>query len=327
MRSNKKLVFIAKLIMTCIFIVMITRQIDWSMLKQELRHFNSTILLAVLLLMISNVILSSIKWKILLSIHLDHHRLKTLTGYYFTSMFFSKFLPGTVGGDGYRVYKIYTESNSKSAALMPIFIERLTGINTLIALGFTGGLVTYAYFPDNITKIGLLLITGALILCLISILFLFLKGPAVNFMRMKALPNFFKRFFGQVIAYQGHKREILLCLMISIIFYGFHFLNRLFLVYATGAKCSYFAIAFVITLSILIAQIPVSLNGLGLMDGSFIFLINNYGVSNEDALVAMLLFRVLSFAISLIGIYFFYKYRDSGESTEIMKQQLKSLRK
>jgi len=209
---------------------------------------------------------------------------------------------------------------------MPIFIERLTGINTLIALGFIGGLVTYAYFPYDITKIGLLLITGALILCFISIFFLFCKEPALYFMRMKAVPNFFKNFLEQVIAYQGHKRKILLCLMISIIFYGFHFLSRLFMVYAVGAKCPYFVLAFVIALSVLIAQIPVSLNGLGLMDGSFIFLINNYGVSYENALFVMLLFRVLSFAISLIGIYYFYRYRDSGESTEIMKKQLKSLR-
>lgn len=326
LRSNKRLVFVAKLIMTGIFFALIIREIDWSTFRRVSQHLNSPYLLAVILLMIINIIISSFKWKVLLSIHLDHQKLTHLIGYYFTSLFFSKFLPGTFGGDGYRAYKIFKGSNSKAAAIMPIFIERLTGIITLIMLGFIGGLVTYTYHTDSKTKIGLLLITGAATLCFISILCLFSERPAVFFLKMKAVPNFFKKFLNQVIAYQGYRTKILQCFMISIVFYGFHFLNRLFLIYATGAECSYFALAFVVSLSILAAQVPVSLNGFGLMDGSFVFLISNYGVSYENALIVMLLYRVLSYGTSFIGIYFFYKNRDVGVSAVTMKQQLDSIK-
>jgi hypothetical protein len=78
----------------------------------------------------------------------------------------------------------------------------------------------------------------------------------------------------------------------------------------------------------MIAMIPVSLNGLGLQEGSMLFLLQQFGVSSAIALAVPLIIRVNMTSISLIGgvIYFFDSGKDntavwSSQSAKQVKEQ------
>ena len=324
LQRHKKLILLAKIAVTIFLCYIITTQIDWSKLAKIPTRLNSPFLYIVIALMIFNITISAFKWKILLSIHKIELGLDLLAGYYFTSMFVSKFLPGTVGGDGYRAYKIFQLTKSKSAAIVPIFIERLTGVMTLIMLGSLGGLISYLYFPERVKKIGLFLSWGLIILCSSVTICIFYKKIAVFF--EKKIPiNSIQKFFRKLIDYQSNRKKLLKCFFISFLFYTIHFLCRYLLLQAAGVNCSFFALSFVMMISIIAAQIPLSINGIGIMDGSFVFLISAYGVPPEEALVVMLLFRTISLFISFIGIYFFYKSSDSKNSLGAIKNEVEAI--
>jgi hypothetical protein len=55
------------------------------------------------------------------------------------------------------------------------------------------------------------------------------------------------------------------------------------------------------SISTLVALIPISINGYGLLDGSVIFLMMRFGVDYEIAVIFMVLVRGLQIPLSLIG--------------------------
>ena len=77
-----------------------------------------------------------------------------------------------------------------------------------------------------------------------------------------------------------------------------------------GEACSYFGLAIVVTISTLAGLLPISINGIGVTDSSFIYFIEKFGISYDPGLMIMILTRILLIPISLIGglIYFREKH-------------------
>ena len=49
------------------------------------------------------------------------------------------------------------------------------------------------------------------------------------------------------------------------------------------------------------AILPISIGGLGVMEGSFVYVMSGFGLSSEVGLASMLMVRVLTFSCALIG--------------------------
>ena len=49
------------------------------------------------------------------------------------------------------------------------------------------------------------------------------------------------------------------------------------------------------------AMLPISLGGLGVMEGSFVYVMSGFGLDHEAGLAGMLMLRVLTLLIGLIG--------------------------
>ncbi len=68
-----------------------------------------------------------------------------------------------------------------------------------------------------------------------------------------------------------------------------------------NTEISILTLVTIIMLTRIIAMIPVSLNGYGLLDGSFVYLISQTGISYEIAVLVMMLRRILGTGVSLFG--------------------------
>src|SRR5690606_18422664 len=86
-------------------------------------------------ILIALVFVSAYKWRLLLSIHGVEYSTLRLSRYYFVALFFNNFLPTSIGGDGYRIYKTINNGRSKASAIIAVVMERVTGFGTLLALG------------------------------------------------------------------------------------------------------------------------------------------------------------------------------------------------
>jgi glucose uptake protein GlcU len=66
----------------------------------------------------------------------------------------------------------------------------------------------------------------------------------------------------------------------------------------------------------MVAMLPISINGIGLAEGSFAYLISKFGVSYETGIIVMILSRVLAVLISLLGGIFYFKDKPSPRVAE-----------
>lgn len=198
---------------------------------------------------------------------------------YMLGMFYNLFLPGGIGGDGYKIYLL--NKNYKMPAkkvFWAILFDRLSGFWAI-------GLITavlVVFLPQlNISP----LLTGAV----------FLTATAVYyFVAHKFFKEYTRYFFEahlKAVALQSLQLTTILCVMI-----GLHHIGK-FAPYLSAFLMSSMA-----------AVIPFSVGGLGFRE--FIFkwvIVEKFQMNGELAVVLSLSFYVTSALISLLGVYYVFR--------------------
>jgi uncharacterized protein (TIRG00374 family) len=275
--------------------------------------------------MILCVTISTYKWQRILSIHKIKFDFAKLHQYYLTALFFNNFLPSNIGGDTYRVYKTLRNPISKAAALVAVFFERITGIWALILFGFIGGVVTFLQKPFSIPHFDVI----------ITLLGLAVIGPAVAFLmsghlkllvQSKFIPGKIIKLFQILNDYRRNGKDTLQIIFISLLFHMFTLFWMMLLIRAIGTECSIFSLVLAVTISNLVAILPISLNGIGLLDGSFIFVMGMLGMEYEFSLMFMLIIRLFTLVISLSGIFFYLREKNSDDIRNFQPDEIKSLK-
>ena len=310
-KLKKKTPFIVKATVTIALCVVILSCADWSDIFSAIMDANKLLLLVVFMCMLFNIVVSALKWRVLLNTHSININLISLIKFYLTGMFFSNFLPSMIGGDGYRMFKVFQSSRSKIGAVLPIIFERLTGLVALFVLALLTSFLSFLVLRDETSMIGIVLGTAGSVLTVLTIAafstFTFKKW----FIKQSYIPEKLKNLIRHFNDYRRHRGPLIKCFLLSLFFYVFLFVYRYILLLTVGGSCHFFSIAFVTMISAVVACIPISINGIGTMDGAFIFLISRFGVSYEIAIVVMVLQRTLSTSISLLGGIIYFRDRDS----------------
>ena len=317
-----KIIFILKLLITLSLCIVILKNVEWENFLKALHNSNLVLILVVFCCMIANILLSSLKWKILLSIHGIQFEFSKLSKYYFSAFFFNNFLPTNIGGDGYRIFKTIKNPHSKAGAVTAILMERITGILALLFIGFVAGLYSFLQDGDKISRLSTIIgLAGIFAIVFFSIIIVW-RGNLSWILNRKFLPQKIKKVIEHIGDYQQHAFKTFQVAFISIIFHVFFVFFRFLLIIAVGAEISIFHLALAVVISTLVALIPITINGIGLLDGSFIYLLVNYGVSNEQAVIVMLLIRALQIPLSLIGGMFYFLDRQSYQIKNIQAEKI-----
>ena len=227
--------------------------------------------------------------------------------------FFNIFLPGSTGGDTYRIYAITHGYKTKLApAIASITLDRLLGLPALILVVIIGMGLDYEFFLSNrilADMIPFILGTGAVCLALVAYLTLAGKDRRradwANPDKSGRAPGWLKRVHLMIAT--NVKRPATLPLTL---FYGF--MSHL----ACIASCLCFGIALgvmgvpavryflIVPLAMTINSIPGAPGGMGQGELAMATLLDLAGPGFHNAqagVVVMLLFRLSNMAIGLVG--------------------------
>jgi glycosyltransferase 2 family protein len=317
---RKRLVLMAKLFVTLALCGLIIWKADWPTIWETGRQADPALVLAVFLSMILNVSISAYKWQVLLRLHGENFRFARLRNYYFIAVFFNNFLPSSIGGDAYRVYKTYQTAVSKAAAILAVVSERLTGIIALVILGFFGGVVVWFQSQTRQHEVEMVLAIFGAVMTGSILMLLFSKPIAARFATHPKFPQKIKILLQHLGDYRRHPRETYLVVFVSFLFHVFTFFWMMMLIWAVGGQLDIFKLMLAVAVSNLVAVLPFSINGIGLMDGSFIYVVSRLGMDFNLALMVMLFIRTLLIALSLIGGLYYFSERKSLDLDKIRKQ-------
>jgi uncharacterized membrane protein YbhN (UPF0104 family) len=236
--------------------------------------------------------LSSIRWFILSNTLSFPGRWRTYLVFYFVGMYFNLFLPTSVGGDVLKVHFLSREEGRRLMAAYSVVGDRLFGLLAMVLLGV--GAVGFR--PDILPThfVTALWIGGIVILCgLVGLTFFqgILRG---------LWPKLVERLSGVLVLWQ-RPRKILVVLGLSFCLQALGMGAVAFLGGGIGIEIPlvfYFASLPLINIA---TAIPISLSGIGVREGTFVYFLGIKGVQPEQALCLGILFFSVQVATSFLG--------------------------
>ena len=268
----------------------------------------SLIALALACYLISQAI-SAVRWTVLVRPLGIGTPFKDMVSYYLIGMFFNLFAPGTVGGDVSRVYYLvkgqgWEERDGTVPAVraaMSVLMDRAIGMVVLIWIGAAGLVLFPGYpVPSSIRSLTLLL--------------------ALGFLACAALTPVFRRVLPQdgysivvklrlvLRGYRAHRLAIVHGVLLSVIVHLIQAWMHLVMGRALNLAIPFSYCLIIYPLVGTFAAIPISLNGLGLREGGYIFLLGLIGITAENGIAfGLLLFFIVALDSLIGGIVFLVK--------------------
>jgi len=225
---------------------------------------------------------------------------------YCASMVWGMFLPATVGSDMIRAYGTTRTGLNVDHVIASIIIERMIGFLCALVLGLLSLLLFFTLgFLDNhffMLLCGSALLLGATVAFATSFshrVYCLLHERFLCRFREFRIMQRLQKFHYSYLEYQNDKVSIAKFFALT---FSEQFLPILFvwsLVLGIGLDVSLVVFAGVVPLTVLIARFPISLNGIGVYEGIFIFLMSFVGVSATEALSIGIIGYIVEVAVIL----------------------------
>ncbi len=273
--------------------------LSWLLLKTEsssildaLADISPLTWLTAFFLYLCAQFISSIRWYLLARGIGFKGKWSTYLGYYFVGMYFNLFLPTSVGGDLLKVLFLSREDKKRLKATYTVLADRVFGLAAMFLLGSMAVILDPFAIPQRLKMI---------LLCLTATVFIlpfFLL--ALKRVIKTRWPEIGKRVEITLQLFQ-QTRTSLSALVLSLLlqFIGMGIIA----IIAKDMGLSppptfYFAVFPMIAL---ITFLPVSLNGIGIREGGFVYFLSLKGIPIEKALTLSLSFFAVQVAAALVG--------------------------
>jgi uncharacterized protein (TIRG00374 family) len=310
---TKYIKFIKVLISLGILVCLI-RLIDFNVLWEQFSELNLVIFVFAFLILFIQCVLSSLKWKIILTAESKEVPFLFLLKIYLTGNFISLFLPSSFGGDIYRVYALKEYSKNYLQNTSSVLFDRISGLFALVSIS----IISFTLFYKEIISYQFFIVYALGILS-------FLGLTSSKFItKLQRSNKKFVRFFNNILeSFQKYRKNVRVLVLSLIISFWFQIniviLNKLYC-FALNIDLSITYLFMVIPLIYLTEALPISINGLGVREGAFIFFFTQTGVSNEEAFaVGLLVISMRYIFIMLMGGSLVIKEMLASKSTKKWK--------
>ncbi|MGD9141679.1 MAG: lysylphosphatidylglycerol synthase transmembrane domain-containing protein [bacterium] len=251
---------------------------------------------------------NSLRWKVLLRAKGIALPLPRLIYYYLVGIFFSAFLPTSVGGDFARVVAVASVTGRRADAFASVVVERLMGFFVLIPIY----LVAMPFVAGGLADLRPLLVIGAVGLLIFLVAYLALLRPVARRISrlLDPLFNLFSRFrireklekaYEAIVVYRGSRAAVVSGFALSVASRLLWVLGCYFVARAFSMEISFTTLLVVVPVVELARAIPISLSGIGVREAAFVALLGQFGVGENIAFAYGLVVYFVFFLFSIAG--------------------------
>jgi uncharacterized membrane protein YbhN (UPF0104 family) len=236
---------------------------------------------------------------------------KDMLRYYLIGMFFNLFAPGTVGGDVSRVYYLVQDEQADAAgrsvttvhAMISVLMDRAIGMVVLVWIGAAGLLLFPDYaVPHTVRTVTLLFASGLLIAVSLT--------PLLRRFLPEGGPQLVVKLRLALRSYRTQWRALTDAALLSVLVHLVQAWMHVLMGRALGLDVPFSFCIIVYPLVGTFSAIPISLNGLGLREGGYLYLLAVIGVGSEKGVAFGLLLFLIVALDSLIGGVLFLLQRQ-----------------
>jgi len=304
--TKKRIYFLLRFSISFVLIAFLISRVNFhkvlGLLPSIEQHF---VLIGLVWLLLDRVVMSY-RWQILLRAKGIEINILSIVRLYFLASFWGTFLPSSVAPDVVKVYVASRKHNANTSdVLSSVVVDRLTGVFSLAILAFISfGLIFFSHRMQASANIFWALCA---VLAFMAFLLLFDRLPLKKmsaFFRLSregAVWRFLARFYNSCREYRGDRAAILRVLCVSFVNHVFSIFVIYLLTVSLGLQVSVLYLFVIVPLVNFLIMIPISLGGLGIQEGAYVYFFSQVEVSTQEALTVALLFRALMLAASLPG--------------------------
>jgi len=279
-------------------------KIDAPRLIKSIKDADKPLLLCAFLIFYFNYHFCLFRWEMLLKGAKIHLPLKRVIISFAGGIFFSLFLPSTIGGDVIRTIDLAAHTKRPREVVATVLLDRLSGYVGLVLVSLIAILLGWRFIQYKIVLVYIGVLTAILIALLLVLFNRYLYSKINQILHSPTagkLREFIRSLHHEMYVFRHHKNiimdNLLLSICIQVITPIVFYLTALSL----GVEIN--VLYFFIFLPIIgaITLLPISIGGLGVRDALTIFFFAKAGVNKDLAL-----------AISLMNFLFILFYAGIG---------------
>jgi uncharacterized protein (TIRG00374 family) len=300
--TRKRLFDLLKIVVSLALIAIILRSVDVNALWQVVRNANPWYLLAALAVLMLGVVVRAYRWQILVRDQGVNASLAELIALYFVGFLFNNLLPSGFGGDAIKMYELSRRSQRGAEAVSSVLVDRFMGLFALQAMGLIGLIFSWGLVPTEIVIVTVAVFGASLLAAWVVSyrpLWDALAGRVPLFNRLfsikavRSLVSSLQSYSGAALA-----RSLAVGVIFNLLLIASNVLIGAGL--GAGVRLAYYFVF--VPLTSLVLVLPISFAGLGVREGTYVFLFSQVGMSQELALSLSLLVYVLgTVAPGLVG--------------------------
>ncbi len=305
--SKKITKFFLKLIVSLGLIGYLIWRVDWHQTWLDLHEANLFWIFLYLLLFAVGVFISAWKWRVLSSYLEVSGKFFYFLKLYWTGTFINNFLPGFIGGDGFKIYQLGKKNGKMKEAAAGVVMDRLSGL--------IGALILFLVFATwnlaiikNSPILFFLLLGGW-----ISLVFLVILQFSFNLDIWRRFFNFLPQKvvnFSSILRRYSETKILAKSILMSFLFslVGLALANYV-LFLALGIKIDVLNYLSVIFLCSIVSSIPISINNIGIKEWAYATFFGFFGIPLGVAVLVAFVSRILQMLISCLALPFYLQNR------------------
>lgn len=289
-----------------LIVYLITTQFkDFKTIASTLKNINIALILLSFSTHIYGIWVTAYRWQILLKTQNIRLSVLSLSSSTLIGQFFNNFLPTSIGGDVYRAYDVTKKTGfPMSSSISVLVVERLSGIIASAVFA------TAALFLGFTTIGGKSIIIPILIFLAISILifFLILNPNILGIQKLAKKIKLFEKILEKLknvyhtfLSFKKYKWVLIKVLFYSLTLQFAVIINYWLASRSLGINLDLTAFIFIVPVVSIIAMLPISLGGIGVREGSLVFIMVSLGAHNEKAAMCSLLLFAMLLIMGIIG--------------------------
>ncbi len=284
MSKKSVLLNLLKIVVSGGLIYWILRGTNLAEIGTAVRGANVWLLILAFSLHLLGFTISAYRWRMLLRTRGSDTSIRFLLESYIVGMFFNNFLPSTIGGDVYRAYDSWRLGQSKASAMAVVFVDRFLGLLALMLFALLAMLnaneltasIPYLYLWVSLGIAGMLVFVWMIFMPprWLPELVANLKMPFGN--KIRGIIEAF-------LAFQGQRTVLLKALFLSALLQANVVVHYYLIARALNLPIPFFSFFLIIPLATVITMLPISVNGIGIRENSYIFFFAPFAISTPQA--------------------------------------------
>ncbi len=277
-------------------------KLDWSKAAELIRNSDPFWWFVALLITLGAVVISAYKWRLILESQRVRVTMQKLVSSYFIGLFLNNFLPTSMGGDVFRAYDVARISDQTPKAIASVIAERVLAMATLAVSAVAGLLFGFSLTGRFASIVVFFTLACALVVwASLDIRWVGQLTRRLPFINTENIRLKVEEARWALQAPIRNKQTLFRVLMLSLVFQAAVVAVHLAVFKALRINADLLFLMIFVPLVSAVSMLPISINGIGVHQGTSIVLYGAVGISATQATAQSLGFLLVVTLASLPG--------------------------